>query len=119
MNKVRRGDQVAVLSGRDKGSRGTVKRVLMDVYGKPDKVVVEGINNLTSFVRPNPQNNEPGGIIKREAPMPISKVAVLDPESQLPARVKITNDADGKKSRVYHVSSKRKALSNSAEKEQS
>ena len=108
MNKIRRGDQIAVLAGRDKGSRGTVQRVILDVFGKPEKVMVEGINTLTSFVRPNPQKNEPGGVVKREAPLHVSKVAVIDPDSDQPARVKITTDADGKRVRTYHVSSKRR-----------
>lgn len=114
MNKIRRKDEVLVLSGRDKGRRGTVLEVITDERGKPVKVKVDGVNMLTSFVRPNPQKNEPGGVIKREAAMDVSKVAVLDPESKLPARVKITLGEDGKKTRTYHVSDKRRAAAAAA-----
>ena len=109
MNKIRRGDQVVVLSGRNKGRRGSVRRVIIDAHGRPHQVVVDGVNLLTSFVRPNPQKNEPGGVIRREAPMSISKVAAIDPGSSLPARVKISIDGEGKKSRIYYVSDKRRS----------
>lgn len=114
MNKIRRGDEVVVLSGKDKGVRGTVRRVLTDVSGKPAQVVVEGVNMLTHFVRPNPQKNDPGGRIQREAPLAAGKVAVLHPESKLPARVKIGTDAQGKKQRTYHVSKPRAAAAAAA-----
>ena len=114
MNKIRQKDEVVVLSGRDKGRRGTVLEVITDYRGKPVKVKVDGLNMLTSFVRPNPQNNEPGGVIRREAAMDVSKVAVLDPESKLPARVGITVGEDGKKIRTYHVSDKRRAAAKDA-----
>lgn len=116
MNKIRKGDRVAVLSGRDRGRRGEVRRVILDHAGRPERVEVEGINMLTSFVRPNPQKNEAGGLIKREAPLHVSNVAVIDPETDLPARVKIAADAGAPKSkkRAYHVSRPRRAAGKAA-----
>lgn len=107
MNKIRKGDTVMVLVGRDKGKRGTVSRVILNKVGKPDKVLVEGLNLVTVFERPNPQKNEPGGVNRREAPMHACKVAVVDPDSNLPARVKFVQDAEGKKVRRFYVSRKR------------
>ena len=109
MNKIRKGDEVMVMAGRDKGARGVVNRIITDAAGKPEKVVVEGVNMLTHFIRPNPQKNIPGSVTKREAPIPAGKVAVLHPESKLPARVKITTGEDGKKQRVFHISKPRAA----------
>lgn len=109
MNKIRRGDEVMLLSGRDKGGRGEVLRVLRGKSGKVERVVVRGINLATNYVRPNPQQNEPGGIVKKEASVHVSNVAVVDPDSSLPARVKILQTDKGKKERRFHVSAKRRA----------
>ena len=114
MNKIRQGDEVMVLAGRNKGSRGRVKRVILDLYGKPEQVVVEGVNMLTHFVRPNPQKNDPGGRIEKEAAMPVAKVAVLDPDSGQPARIKIVTGEDGKKIRRFYVSRPRQAATTGA-----
>lgn len=62
MNKIKKGDQVAVLCGNQKGARGVVKEVIIGARGKPEKVVVEGVRMLTHFERPDPQNNKPGGL---------------------------------------------------------
>lgn len=90
MNKIKKGDEVAVLCGRNKGGRGVVKQVYPDARGKPEKVLVEGVNMLSHYDRPNPQDNRPGGIIKREAPIHASNVSLIDPKSGKPARVKIS-----------------------------
>ena len=63
MNKVKRGDEVIVLCGRDKGKRGTIKSVELDSLGKPARVLAEGLNIVTHYERPDPQKNRPGGII--------------------------------------------------------
>ena len=97
MNKIKAGDEVAVLRGRNKGGRGIVKRVIPDFRGKPEKVVVEGVNMVSHYERPNPQQNQPGGIIRREAPIHASNVSLIDPKSGRPARVKISAD----KKRVF------------------
>lgn len=90
MNKIKKGDEVAVLCGRDKGGRGVVLRVYPDSRGKPEKVLVEGVNLATHYERPNPQKNQPGGIVKREAPIHASNVSPMDPKSGKPSRVKIS-----------------------------
>lgn len=117
MNKIRRGDEVAILSGRDKGGRGAVLKVYVNGFGKPEKVLVQGINMGTHYVRPNPQQNEPGGIIRREMPLHISNVAPIDPESGQPARVKIEekaaqdrarNSKNAEKMRHFYVPARRR-----------
>lgn len=98
MNKIRRGDEVIVLSGRDKGRRGVIRRVFPDAFGKPERVIVEGVNLLTHFDRPNPQKNQPGGVVKREAPLHASNVAIIGADGK-PVRVKIRVDDKGKRAR--------------------
>ena len=88
MNKIKKGDQVAVLCGRQKGGRGIVLRVYPDARGKPERVLVEGINMVTHFERPEPRENKQGGLIKREAPIHASNVALVG-ENGRPMRVKI------------------------------
>ena len=97
MNKIKKGDEVAVLCGRGKGGRGVVLRVYPDARGKPEKVLVEGVNTVSHYERPDPQQNRPGGIVKREAPIHASNVSLIDPKSGKPARVKIGAD----KKRVF------------------
>ncbi len=109
MNKIRNKDKVMVMTGRNKGETGAISKVIMGDNGKPERVVVDGLNMVSHFVRPNPQKNEQGGIIKREASIHVSNVAVLDAESNLPSRVKITRSEDNKKIRSFHVSQRRQA----------
>ena len=94
MAKIKKGDQVVVLSGKDKGRTGSVTQVMP----KDGKVLVAGINISTRHRKPT-QANPQGGIEKVEAPMHISKVAVADPKTGKPTRVRIA-DKDGKKVRV-------------------
>lgn len=108
MNKIKKGDNVMVLAGNDKGKSGEVRDVKFDAGGKPEKVKVEGIRMMTHFVRPNPQKNEPGGIIKREGFIHASSVAVVEAESGKPARVRIVSDADKGRRREFYVSNKRR-----------
>ena len=89
MNKIKKGDEVAVICGRNKGGRGVVLRVFPDSRGKPEKALVEGINMVTHYDRPDPQKNNPGGIVKREAPIHASNILPLDAKSGKPSRVKI------------------------------
>ncbi len=95
MNRIRRGDEVVVLSGRDKGRRGTVLRVL------GERVVVEGINTVKKHQRPNPQKGVAGGIVEQEAPLHISNVALYNPVTRKPDRVGFRDLADGRKVRVF------------------
>ena len=92
--KIRKGDEVVVLSGKDKGRTGTVQKVLP----KDGKIVVEGINVATRHIKPS-QTNPQGGIDRSPAPMHISKVALADPKDGKPARVRF-EEKDGKKVRV-------------------
>ena len=92
--KIKRGDTVIVLSGKDKGQKGTVMRVLP----KDSKVVVQGVNVAARHRKPT-QANPQGGIDRREAPLHISKVAMADPKTGAPTRVRF-EDRNGKKVRV-------------------
>ena len=92
--KIKKGDSVVVLSGKDKGRTGTVTRVLP----KDGKVVVDGINVAARHRKPS-QTNPQGGIDRSPAPMAISKVAVADPKDGRPTRVRF-EERDGKKVRV-------------------
>ena len=92
--KIKKGDEVVVLSGKDKGRKGTVQ----SVSPKDGKVVVEGVNVATRHRKPSQQNPQ-GGIERFPAPMDISKVAVADPKDGSPTRVRF-EEKDGKKVRV-------------------
>ena len=92
--KIKKGDSVVVLSGKDKGRTGTVSQVMP----KDEKIIVEGINVMTRHNKPN-QLNPQGGIERKPAPMHISKVALADPKDGKPTRVRF-EEQDGKKVRV-------------------
>ena len=96
MNKIRKGDQVIVLTGRDKGKRGTVLRVL-----PTDQVIVEGINVVKRHTKPNPTLGTPGGIVQKEAPLHVSNVAIFNPMTSKPDRVGIRTLEDGRKVRFF------------------
>ena len=93
--KIRKGDTVVVLSGKDKGKKGEVTRVIP----KDDKVVVSGVNVHVRHRKPS-QVNPQGGLERKEAPLHISNVAVADPKSGKPTRVRFEAGKDGKKVRV-------------------
>ena len=97
MNKIRKGDEVAVLTGKDKGKRGTVVRV--DVDG--NTVVVEGINRVKKHVRPNPMKGQVGGIVEKEMPIQISNVAVFNAATQKADRFGFMVLGDGRKVRIF------------------
>ena len=96
MKKIRKGDMVILISGRDKGRKGAVVEVLAD-----GRVRVEGVNMSKKHQRPNPNMNVPGGIIEREAPVHISNVMVLNPATQKGDRVGFKALADGRKVRIF------------------
>lgn len=98
--KLVQGDEVIVTAGKDKGKRGTVLKVLK----RANKVLVEGVNQVSHFVRANPQENEQGGIQKREAPIAISNVQVFNPNTNRGERVGIKTLADGKRVRYFKQS---------------
>jgi large subunit ribosomal protein L24 len=95
MNRLRVGDRVRVISGKDKGKEGRIAKVLLEA----DKVVVEGLNMIKRHQKPNQLNPE-GKIIQREAPLFACKVMPLDPQTGKPTRVKIKTGEDGTKTRV-------------------
>lgn len=106
MRKIRKGDKVQMLSGKDKGRIGTVLKVLIKSQ-RPETglwVIVEGVNVNKKHVKPNPQREQPGGIIPREAPVPACKVALIDPTTNKPTRVAFKQLADGNKVRVFRSS---------------
>jgi large subunit ribosomal protein L24 len=99
MNKIRKGDEVVVTTGKDKGRRGTVLQVLAD-----DRVLVEGINIAKKHVKANPNAGEQGGILDREMPLDISNVLVFNPKTKKGERVGIRTSDDGEKTRVFRQS---------------
>ena len=92
--KIKKGDKVVILSGKDKGKQGEVTRS----FPKDGKVIVSGVNIITRHKKPT-QVNPQGGLEKAEAPMHVSKVALQDPKTGKPTRVRF-EDRDGKKVRV-------------------
>ena len=92
---VKTGDNVMIISGKDKGKKGKV----LEVSPKEGKVIVEGINMVTKHVKPRKQG-EPGGIIKTEGAIYASKVMLYCPKCQAGRRVKHVRNADGERSRV-------------------
>jgi len=96
MNRIRKGDQVVVLSGRDKGRKGAVLQVLTD-----GRVLVESINRVKKHQKPNPQANKQGGIIEKEMPLAISKVAIWNPGAKKADRIGVKTLADGKRVRFF------------------
>ena len=99
MNKIRKGDQVIVLTGRDKGKRGTVS-LRVDA----DHVVVDGINLVKKHVKPNPMKGTTGGVIDKTMPIHQSNVAIFNAATGKADRVGAKILADGKKVRVYKSS---------------
>ena len=95
MAKIKRDDEVIVLTGKDKGKRGTVRAVL-----DADRVIVSGVNMIKKHTKPNPQMGQPGGIVEKEAPIQISNVAIYNAEAGRGDRVGYRID-DGKKVRIY------------------
>lgn len=95
MNRLKVGDLVQVVAGKDKGKRGKVTKLLKS----GDRVLVEGLNMVVRHQRPNQLNTE-GGRLEKEAPLHVSNVMPIDADSDKPTRVKIVVDDDGNKSRV-------------------
>ncbi len=96
MNKIRKGDNVIVISGRDKGRKGAVLRVLDDAM-----LLVEGVNRVKRHTKANPQQNKAGGILEKEVPMHRSKVALFNPGTQKADRIGVKSLTDGKRVRFF------------------
>jgi large subunit ribosomal protein L24 len=95
MNKIRKGDEVVVISGKDKGRRGTVVKVL------EGQLVVENINVIKRHTKPNPQKNVQGGIVSKEAAIDLSNVMLWNPAAKKGDRVGLRTLADGRKVRFF------------------
>ncbi len=96
MNKIRKGDEVIVTTGKDKGRRGTVLQVFAD-----DRVLVEGINLAKKHIKPNPNIGEMGGIKDKAMPLDISNVLVFNPKTKKGERVGFRVEKDGTRVRVF------------------
>ena len=96
MKKFRKGDDVVVLAGRDKGKRGTILRVLDD-----QRALVDSVNVVKTHTRPNPNKGETGGIIEKESPIRLSNLGMYNPNSKTADRVGFKSLEDGKKVRVF------------------
>jgi large subunit ribosomal protein L24 len=97
MNRLKTGDLVVVLAGKDKGKTGKVLRFSK----KPNRVFVESINNVKKHIRPNPQKNQQGGIIDIESAIHISNVAIVNPSTNKADRVGFKYLEDGRKVRYF------------------
>jgi large subunit ribosomal protein L24 len=96
MGKIKKGDNVVVIAGRDKGKRGEVSRVVDARH-----VVVNGVNQVKRHTRPNPMKNQPGGIVTKEVPIDVSNVAIWNPVTQKADRVGMRVLDDGRKVRFF------------------
>lgn len=96
MEKIRKGDEIVVITGKDKGKRGTVLR---RVDG--EHLLVEGVNRAKKHVKPNPINGVQGGIVDKDMPIHISNVALFNPATKKADRVGIKLLEDGRKVRVF------------------
>ena len=96
MKKFKKGDDVVVLAGRDKGKRGTILRVLDD-----ERALVDSVNVIKKHTRPNPNKGETGGIIEKESPIRISNLGMYNPNNKKADRVGFKSLEDGKKVRVF------------------
>jgi large subunit ribosomal protein L24 len=96
MQRIKKGDEVVVLTGRDKGKRGTVLRRV-----DAQRVVVEGVNRVKKHQRPNPMKGVTGGIVDKDMPIHISNVALFNPATKKAGRIGIKSLDDGRKVRVF------------------
>tara|TARA_B100000686_G_C16779324_1_gene970733 strand:+ start:1027 stop:1344 length:318 start_codon:yes stop_codon:yes gene_type:complete len=101
MNKLKRGDEVFVTSGKDKGRRGTIVEII-----DKQKVLVEGINIVKKHTKPNPNAGVEGGIIEKTMPIDISNVMIWNAENEQPEKVGIKTEKDGKKVRIFKKTGK-------------
>ena len=96
MKRIKKGDEVIVLAGRDKGKRGTVLRRVDALH-----VVVEGVTRVKKHQRPNPMKGEQGGIVDKDLPIHVSNIALFNPATQKGERAGVKTLEDGRKVRVF------------------
>ena len=97
MNKIRQGDEVIVIAGKDRGKRGTV----LDITTDGRRARVNGLNVVKRHTRPNPNANQAGGILSKEAPLQLSNLAIYNPATSKADRIGFRFLADGTKVRYY------------------
>ena len=96
MRRIKKGDEIIVISGRDKGKRGAVLRRV-----DAEHVVVEGVNRVKKHQRPNPMKGETGGIVDKDLPIHVSNIALYNPATQKADRAGVKTLEDGRKVRVF------------------
>jgi len=96
MNRLKKGDQVYIISGKDKGKLGTISEIVND-----ERILVDGINFAKKHVKPNPNKNETGGIIEKEMPIHVSNAMIYNSKTKKPDRVGVLKLKNEKKVRVY------------------
>ena len=99
MQKIKKGDDIIVLAGRDRGKRGSILEILDD-----GRALVDSVNLVKKHVRPNPNKGDTGGIVEREAPINMSNIAIYNAKADKADRVGIQIKDDGKKIRVFRSS---------------
>lgn len=101
MQRLRKGDEIIILSGNDKGARGQIESVIYDANRVITHVIVDGVNLRWKHSRGNPARNDQGGRLRKEAPLPVGKVALYNEEKKGPDRVRIQVTEGGKRERVF------------------
>ncbi len=101
MNKIKKGDEVVVLAGKDKGKRGVVVKV---IEGR-DRVIVENVNMVKRHTKGNPMQGTAGGIVEKEMPIHISNIAIWNPVSSKGDRIGFKHLEDGRKVRIFRSTS--------------
>ncbi|HXX85905.1 MAG TPA: 50S ribosomal protein L24 [Casimicrobiaceae bacterium] len=96
MRKIKKGDNVIVIAGRDKGKRGDVKAIVDGMH-----LLVAGVNQVRKHTKPNPMQNQPGGIVTKEVPIHVSNVAIWNPITKKADRIGFRTLQDGRKVRIY------------------
>ena len=96
MSKIKKGDNVVVIAGRDKGKRGDVSHIV-----DANHVIVNGINTVKKHTKPNPMKNQPGGIVTKEMPIDVSNVAIYNPVTKKADRIGVRTLEDGRKVRFF------------------
>ena len=96
MQKIKKGDSVVVIAGRDKGKRCDVAQIVDDRH-----VIVNGVNQVKKHAKPNPMKNQPGGIVTKEMPIDVSNVAIWNPVTQKADRIGLRLLEDGRKVRFF------------------
>ena len=99
MDKIRKGDEVIVIAGKDKGKRGTIVRRV-----DSERVVVEGVNRVKKHVKPNPVKGVVGGVVDKDMPLHVANVSLYNPATKKADRVGFKLLEDGKKVRVFKSS---------------